>query len=167
MRPRRAADVIVRGMLTPNNWVNTKGGTVDPRPNSFVIDPRGVAQSPPLGPFGGLTRISLANANSQAEANYVFIATDDLVVPLPEDFDPPQAVGRPQIEHHGRQEAGIAIPLEYAGAYSWLVTVVPQPTASTLFYRFRCGLLQAKLQGNDGDRCIERLLRQRGWVAAA
>jgi hypothetical protein len=102
-------DVIVRRMLASSNWVGNPGGA------AFVIDPLGVANG--LGTFGGpanLPRISLANTSG-------FQATDDLIVPLPEELTPPQAVGRP-----------VSV-LNYNGDYSWFLTVVPTPNSPTRF----------------------------------
>ena len=109
-------DVIVRRMLDSGNW------TSKPTTPAFIIDPRGFAAK--LGAFAGTTvpRISLTGVNADA----VFIATDDLVVPMPEDaVDPgtkkPYPVGRPQ----NLDLKGSASPLDNAGSYSWFLSVVP------------------------------------------
>ena len=48
---------------------------------------------------------------------------------MPEDMKPPQPVGRPE----NLDASGNANPLDYAGAYSWFLTVTPEPNNPTRF----------------------------------
>ena len=135
-------DIVVRRMLDSSYWSANPGNSL-----SFIIDPLG------LNPLQGRTavnakfgngatvvpRISLLanNANgvpaipyNNAMAAAVFQATDDLVISMPEDLNlkPPLPVGRP-VNIIG----GVASPLAPDGAYSWFLTVTPQPNNPTRF----------------------------------
>ncbi len=106
--------------------------------SSFIIDPRGESNGI-TAPFGGVVpRVTLGVSPAvrtsgrsylPAEADHAFLATDDLILPMPEDLKPPQAIGRPQ----NLDASGVAHPLDYQGAYSWFLTVTPQPNIPTRF----------------------------------
>jgi hypothetical protein len=129
-------DVIVRRMLDSNYWTGNYGTS-----QAFLIDPLGVTASPPLGNFGNgatvVPRISLGTRDSVGKltpysaglANQIFMATDDLNVPMPEDMKPAQPVGRPL----NMGATGTMQPLDYAGAYTWFLSVVPVPNNPTRF----------------------------------
>ncbi len=80
---------------------------------AFAIDPLGGATK-----LGGI--VSRITPNP-AQADLIFKATDDLIVQLPENMNPPQAIGKPT-----------AAP-DYKGDYTWFLTVVPTPNSPTLF----------------------------------
>ena len=75
------------------------------------------------------------NVNSQS-----FVATDDLIVPLPEDMSnppPPPAGGRPFNAAGARpiniDASGTVQPLTYKGDYSWFLTAIPAPNSPNQF----------------------------------
>jgi hypothetical protein len=112
-------DVIVRRMLDSNNWQGNAGS------GSFFIDPYGLSLGAP-GTLGGLPVITLKNVNPQS-----FMATDDLIVTLPEEMNPARQPGRP-INVNPTNPSALA-PLTYKGDFSWFLTVTPTPTSSTRF----------------------------------
>jgi type II secretory pathway pseudopilin PulG len=152
-------DIIIRRMLDYHNWYDLaqkkyvrdptyngnkpwydqNGSPTQYLPASFVIDPRGLTSNystgmnPKFGnPATSVPRISLDYiGTSTALADSVFMATDDLNVPMPEDLNlkPRLPIGRPQ----NLDSTGKAFPLDFAGAYSWFLTVVPTPNNPTRF----------------------------------
>ena len=145
-------DVIVRRMLDSTCWVNAGGAAVSPSTSSFLIDPEGVTNGMSLT-FGNsaangcatttVPRISLNFANSQALADSIFQATDDLILPMPEDAKlssgdsrlPAGAsqlpIGRPR--NLNANAGSNDNPLNYTGAYTWFLTVTPQPNNPVRF----------------------------------
>jgi hypothetical protein len=121
-------DVIVRRMLDPNNWVSPTG---DPRPKSFLIDPRGFLESSSGSvALGGIVpRVSLSYSNTASLADQVFTWPDDLKVDFPEEMKPPLPVGRPV----NADPSGNPLPLANWGDYSWFASVVPSPGNPTRF----------------------------------
>jgi type II secretory pathway pseudopilin PulG len=126
-------DIIVRRMLDPNNWTSDPGKSI-----SFLIDPEGVANN--MGPTfanaagnGSATttvpRIGVKTAAGAPINAAAVQSTDDLIVTLPEDMNPPQAVGRPlNITTNGTPQ-----PLAASGDYSWFATVTRLPNNPTLY----------------------------------
>ena len=125
-------DVIVRRMLDSNPTTSQWSPYPSGNTQSFIIDPEGVTNG--LGAtFAGTTvpRISLKNVSSTALADTIFRATDDLVVSLPEDQSPPQpAGGRPIPVFTTVNGAQV---WNNTGAYSWFLTVTPEPGSVTRF----------------------------------
>ena len=120
-------DVIIRRMLDSNP--TTSPWTPYPNGNSlsFLIDPEGVSNGM-NATFGygaastntNVPRISLNYANTTALADSIFMATDDLVLGMPENMTPAQPIGRP-------------VTVNYGGTYTWFLTVTPQPNNATRF----------------------------------
>jgi len=110
-------DVVIRRMLDSSNWSNNQL----PGKGAFLIDPLGVTNGL-TGKFASsLPRLSLNNITNIDQAKQVFMATDDLIVQLPEEMNPPQPVGRPTTNP------------THKGDYSWFLTVVPTPNNPTRF----------------------------------
>ncbi len=121
-------DVVVRRMLDSNNWAGS------PRNGAFLIDPLGGVMTggtnATLGNVAqGVPRISLTYTPTPQTADAIFRATDDLIVSLPEEMNPPQPAGRPV----NRDSAGKLIPLDSQHSYSWFASVVPTRNNPTRF----------------------------------
>ncbi len=137
-------DVAVRRMLEAEYW-RFNGNTINQIPTSFLIDPRGVLGG--LNQYFGngatsIQRFSLVYEApsatpsgppnpvlyTQALANQVFVWPDDLVVEMPEDMHPPQAVGRPSVMVDPTTNGPSNV-----GDYSWFASVVPDPSNPNRF----------------------------------
>ena len=119
-------------MLDSNNWIAKPGSA-----QSFLIDPEGVDQRlgrqvANVAGNGSVTtvvpRISLAGITTTDQADAIFMATDDLIVTLPEDMNPVGPTGgRPT------PTAALAALWPYTGAFTWFLTVTPEPGSTTRF----------------------------------
>ncbi len=104
-------------------WYDPNGNPTQNLPSAFIIDPLGVTNGLPAyfgnPPTNYVRRITLGNpatgfvmnnTNTTPMADAIFRATDDLIIPMPEDLKPPQPAGRPQnLDINGK-----ANPLDYA-----------------------------------------------------
>ncbi len=142
-------DVVVRRMLDSTNWT---ANPISPSgPQSFLIDPLGVTNG--LGAklanvtSGSATvttsvpRISLASLNTAPLAAAAFTATDDLLVNMPSNMNLKllpsglASVSGPLVQD-GRPlnlSSGTLGAVDYAGQYTWFLTVTPQAGSTTRF----------------------------------
>jgi hypothetical protein len=130
-------DIVVRRMLDSTTWTSNPLNSGTP-PLSLLIDPDGLTNGM-AGYFAGtpVPRIGLASITTTALAAAVFQATDDLVLPLPEDMS---TIPAPyNLDPKGRPftltatGGTAAVPLGSSGNYSWFASVTPLLNNPTRF----------------------------------
>lgn len=129
-------EVKIRRMLEPALWAYSDGRSAAPdvfTAGACAIDPLGVAHGV-TWPVGPLPRVTLLRSPAAlipmtvAEADRIFRWRDDLTFTLPEDMVPPPA----DVSDRPRAVVDASGVPEFAGGYSWLVTVTPAAGQATL-----------------------------------
>jgi hypothetical protein len=124
-------DMVVRRLLDQSNLYNFQGRTFTPAAGTaYILDPLGMLNpgTPVTQNLGGgsVPRARPSTITTTQQAAGIFTCTDDLVAPLPENFTPPQPVGRPQNSIGGNPN-----PLDFRGDYTWFASVIPQFTSNS------------------------------------
>ena len=113
--------------------LNSSGANATSIPRISLATPVQLPPGPAFPPpFNKYVPIPYSSQNgtpwTPTIADSIFRASDDLIVTLPENLSPPQAIGRPlNINSFGQPQ-----PLDYTGAYSWFLTVTPMSNSPTV-----------------------------------